>query len=86
MKKEDLGIKLDEDALKALKDSLYLERKDKGMLDALQEKIISRKLFVLLLATMLLKYSGLESDTWGMLAMTYIGGQAAVDFAKVWRR
>lgn len=66
--------------------ALYLDRKDKGMLDAVQEKVISRKLLVFAVATGLLYWgAGLDADTWGMIAMTYIGGQTAIDFAKVWK-
>ena len=66
------------------KDALYLQNKKKGVLDMVQEKVISRKLLVFTVATALMWY-GLDSETWGMIAMTYIGGQTAIDFAKVWR-
>jgi len=66
--------------------ALYLNRKDKGVFDAVQEKVISRKLLVFAVATGLLYWgTGLDADTWGMIAMTYIGGQTAIDFAKVWK-
>ena len=68
-----------------IQEALYLNRKDKGMLDAVQEKIISRKLLVFGVATGLLYWAGLDAETWGMIAMTYIGGQTVIDFAKVWR-
>lgn len=68
-----------------IQEALYLNRKDKGVLDAVQEKVISRKLLVFGVATALLYWAGLDADTWGMIAMTYIGGQTAIDFAKVWR-
>ena len=64
---------------------LYLNRKEKGALDAIQEKIISRKLLVFTVATALLWYVGLDAETWGLIAMTYIGGHTANDFAKVWK-
>lgn len=64
---------------------LYLDTREKGALDAIQEKVISRKLLVFAVATALLWYVGLDADTWGMIAMTYIGGQTAIDFAKVWK-
>ena len=76
---------LDKETLSEIKDELYLDRKDKGVLDAVQERLISRKLLVFLVSTLLLYTSGLDSDTWGMIAMIYIGGQSAVDIAKVWR-
>ena len=68
-----------------IQESLYLNRKDKGVLDAVQEKVVSRKLLVFGVATGLLYWAGLDAETWGMIAMTYIGGQTAIDFAKVWR-
>lgn len=76
---------LDKGDLEEIKKDLYLDRKDKGVLDAVQERIISRKLLVFAVATILLYTSGLDSSTWGMIAMMYIGGQSAIDFAKVWR-
>ena len=68
-----------------LKKELYLDNKDKGILDAIQEKAISRKLLVFIVATALLWNTQLDPETWGMIAMIYIGGQTAVDFAKMWR-
>lgn len=66
--------------------ALYLDRKDKGLFDALQERVVSRKLLVFGVATGLLYWGvGLDAETWGMIAMTYIGGQTAIDFAKVWK-
>ena len=66
--------------------ALYFDTKDKGLFDAVQEKVISRKLLVFGVATGLLYWNtGLDADTWGMIAMTYIGGQTAIDFAKVWK-
>jgi len=62
-----------------------MENEDKGMLDSVQEKLISRKLLVFAVATALMYFSDLSSDTWGMIAITYIGGQTAIDFAKTWR-
>lgn len=59
--------------------------KDIGMLDVIQQKIVSRKLLVFGVATALLWFIGLDADTWGMIAMTYIGGQTTIDFAKVWK-
>ena len=68
-----------------LKKKLYLDNSKKGVLDAVQEKMVSRKLLVFISATALLASAQLDPDTWGMIAMMYIGGQTAVDFAKMWR-
>lgn len=69
-----------------IKNALYLNNKEKGVMDAVQEKVISRKLLVFSVATGLLYWNiGLDADTWGMIAMCYIGGQTAIDFAKIWK-
>ena len=82
---KDAVKKLPTEKAEALKKGLYLDTKSKGVLDSLQEKIISRKLLVFGTATALLVYAGLDADIWGMIAMMYIGGQSAIDFAKIWK-
>jgi len=77
--------KVEEGLTEKIKKSLYLECKTKGALDAVQEKLVSRKLLVFLTATGLLIGAGLDPDTWGMIAMFYIGGQSAIDAVQVWR-
>tara|TARA_R100001440_G_scaffold31461_1_gene50006 strand:+ start:664 stop:957 length:294 start_codon:yes stop_codon:yes gene_type:complete len=66
-------------------EALHLDNPQKGVLDAIQERLISRKLLVFICATVLLSSAQLDPETWGMIAMIYIGGQTAVDFAKMWR-
>jgi len=64
---------------------IQTEIKDqKGMLDNVQEKIVSRKLLVFITATGLMWF-GLDPDTWAMIAAMYIGGQSVIDVAKVWK-
>ena len=82
---KDAVKNLSADKVDKLKKDLYLDTKSKGMLDSLQEKIVSRKLLVFGTATALLIYAGLDADIWGMIAMMYIGGQSAIDFAKIWK-
>ena len=79
------GEKMEQEKKEKLRQQLYLDNKQKGILDALQEKAISRKLLVFVSATALLWNAQLDPETWGMIAMMYIGGQTAVDFAKMWR-
>jgi len=57
----------------------------KGCLDRLLEKIISRKFFVFLTATGLMAWSDLDSNTWGLIAVVYIGGQSVIDAALSWK-
>ena len=82
---ENVKEKVEDGLVDKAKKGLYLESKSKGALDALQEKLVSRKLLVFLTATGLLIGAGLDPDTWGMIAMFYIGGQSAIDAVQVWR-
>ena len=69
-----------------MQDSNENKTEKKGIIDNVMERAISRKLLVFAVATALLYLGvGLDADTWGMIAMTYIGGQTAIDFAKTWR-
>ena len=49
------------------------------------EKAISRKLLVFATATGLMAYSLLDPDTWGMIAIVYVGGQSVIDTVKVYK-
>jgi hypothetical protein len=75
------------DGAKALSEEIGQEQgsaKSKGFIDVILEKVVSRKLLVFGTATGLMWY-GLDPDTWGMIAMCYIGGQSTIDFAKAWK-
>ena len=56
----------------------------KAVLDNLLSKLTSRKLMVWMTATGLALF-GLDSSDWVAVALVYIGSEAAVDFASVWR-
>ncbi len=73
------------DIIERAKKELYLKSKAKGILDAVQEKIVSRKLLVFCVATGLLLNAELSSDVWGLIAVVYIGGQSVIDAMKAWR-
>ena len=73
------------DIIEKAKKELYLKSKAKGILDAVQEKIVSRKLLVFCVATGLLLNAELSSDVWGLIAVVYIGGQSVIDAMKAWR-
>lgn len=70
------------DAVKTVQETLMGTR---NLADKLLDKIISRKLTVFLTATGLLIWAGLDPDTWGLIAICYIGGQSVIDAAQVWR-
>lgn len=56
-----------------------------GAIDQIVGRVISRKFFVFLTATGLLTWADLNSDTWGMIAVIYIGGQTLIDTAIAWK-
>jgi len=56
-----------------------------SLLDKVLQKLISRKLLTFLTATGLMLWSDLASETWGMIAMVYIGTQGAVDVMKAYK-
>ena len=56
-----------------------------GAIDQIVGRVISRKFFVFLTATGLLSWADLNCDTWGMIAVIYIGGQTLIDTAIAWK-
>ena len=56
-----------------------------GLIDRLLEKAISRKLIVFLTATGLMAWSDLDPDTWGLVAIVYVGGQSVIDAVKTYK-
>jgi len=56
-----------------------------GAVDVILSKVISRKLLVFLTATGLFAWFGLDPDTWGLIAMIYVGGQSVIDTVKIWK-
>tara|TARA_A100001037_G_scaffold209872_1_gene188086 strand:+ start:127 stop:366 length:240 start_codon:yes stop_codon:yes gene_type:complete len=62
-----------------------MEGQKLGIVDKIVGRLISRKFFVFLTATGLLAYNFLDADTWGMIAMIYIGGQTVIDAAISWK-
>ena len=56
-----------------------------GMVDIILGKAVSRKLLVFATATAMFMWYGLDPDTWGLIAMIYVGGQSVIDTVKVWK-
>ena len=62
----------------------WIENPKHGVVDRVLHKVVSRKLIVFTTATALMWY-GLNPETWGMIAMCYIGGQSAIDMVNAWK-
>ena len=59
--------------------------KNTSIVDRIVEKAISRKFLVFITATSLMLWSDLTSDTWGLIAIVYIGSQGVIDAALSWK-
>lgn len=58
---------------------------NKPIVDTVMGKAISRKFLTFIVATGLMLYSSLDSETWGMIAMIYIGSQSVIDACLAWK-
>ena len=56
-----------------------------GLVDKLLAKAVSRKLLVFGTATALMVWSTLDPETWGLIAIVYVGGQSVVDAVKTYK-
>lgn len=74
-----------DDKIGILEAKAAIEGEKLGIIDRIVGRIISRKFFVFLTASGLLAWSTLDSETWGMIAVVYIGGQSVIDAAIAWR-
>ena len=74
-----------DDKIGILEAKAAIEGEKHGIIDRIVGRIISRKFFVFLTATGLLAWASLDSETWGMIAVVYIGGQSVIDAAIAWR-
>ena len=79
------GIQIDDRIAERVKEANKKNEGKGSILDRIVGKVVSRKLLVFATATVLLAQYGLDPDTWGMIAIVYIGGQSVIDAAKTWR-
>tara|TARA_R100000808_G_C2141101_1_gene148919 strand:+ start:1670 stop:2008 length:339 start_codon:yes stop_codon:yes gene_type:complete len=56
-----------------------------GWVDKFMGKFVSRKLLVFSTATALLAMSELDTETWGLIAIIYVGGQSVIDAVKTYK-
>jgi len=81
--KDELKEKVDFGAQRFKEFSKALDRKP--LLDRIAGKAISRKFLTFIVATALMLQANLDSETWGMIAMIYIGSQSVIDAVLAWR-
>jgi len=56
-----------------------------GILDNITQKYISRKFLVFVIGTGLALFGNLTSSDWVIVSSIYIGSQAIVDLAKIYK-
>ena len=56
-----------------------------GILDNITLKYISRKFLVFIIGTLLALFGSLDSHDWVVVSSIYIGSQAIVDLAKIYK-
>lgn len=61
------------------------DKAELGWADKLVGKFVSRKLLVFSTATALLYLSELDAETWGLIAIIYVGGQSVIDAVKTYK-
>jgi len=71
---------------KELKEVEKVADKEKiGILDAVSEKVLSRKLMVWIVATVFLGFGKITPDEWMGISLGYIGVQGVADLATKWK-
>lgn len=60
--------------------------RSRQVVDKLVDKAMSRKLLVFAISTVMLAMGwGLDVDTWGWIALTYIGSEGAIDSVRAYK-
>jgi uncharacterized membrane protein YjjP (DUF1212 family) len=57
-----------------------------GILDKIQQNLVSRKLLVFVVGTVAFFQKTLSGDEWLTLALVYVGSLALVDLAVAWKK
>jgi len=63
----------------------FWEKDQRGFLDKIQEKIVSRKFLVWLTATVAMFLGNISGDTWSGISLAFIGIVGLVEFASMWK-
>jgi len=58
---------------------------DRGVLDIITEKAVSRKLLVWIISTILLGFGKITPDEWTAISLGYVGIEGVADIATKWR-
>lgn len=70
---------------KELKDELKEKENDRGIVDIITAKAISRKLLVWIVATVFMGLGKISPDEWTAISMGYVGIEGFADIATKWK-
>lgn len=68
-----------------IKEELQEKENDRGFLDIITEKAISRKLLVWVASSFFLIFGKIQPDEWVAISLGYIGIEGIADIASKWK-
>ena len=74
-----------EDTKEEIKEEMKEKSNDRGVLDIVTEKAISRKLLVWVVSTVMLGFGKLTPDEWTAISLGYVGIEGIADIAIKWK-
>lgn len=74
-----------EDVEKEIEDEMREDANDRGFLDIITEKLISRKLLVWIVSSSFLALGKITPDEWAAISLGYIGIEGIADIATKWK-
>ncbi len=82
-KKQNQGVI--KDIEKEIEDEMREDANDRGFLDIITEKIISRKFLVWLVSSSFLVMGKISQDEWAAITLGYVGIEGFADIAVKWK-
>lgn len=74
-----------QDVEKEIEDEMREDANDRGFLDIITEKLISRKLLVWIVSSSFLAFGKISPDEWAAISLGYIGIEGIADIATKWK-
>ena len=74
-----------EDVKEEIKEELVEKNNDRGVLDIVAEKAVSRKLLVWVVASIFLCLGKISADEWAGISLGYVGVEGFADLAAKWK-
>lgn len=78
---EDMKENIQKEVTEEMKET----NNDRGVLDIITEKAVSRKLLVWIISTILLGFGKITPDEWTAISLGYVGIEGVADIATKWR-